>query len=109
MTTPEDAVVVLNRALEEDPEAMAMLMGLRVPCNDALADDETIQVKGIKNDEGGFDPFIGLIGMINGIFGIQEDGRGYLAMFYGADGTLTHFGLTPPRDGFTPPDGSVVE
>lgn len=109
MTTPEEAIDVLNRALEADPEAITALMDFHAPCNDALADDPTIQVKGIKNADNGFDPLVGCIGLINGIFDIREDGRGYICMYRAADGSITHFGLTPPRDGFTPPDGSVVE
>lgn len=95
MTTPEDAVAVLNRALEADHEAITDLFRTRVQCNDTLADDPTIQVKGIKEDDGTFTPYVGLIGIINGIFDIRPDGKGYIAMFNGADGTLTHFGITP--------------
>lgn len=95
MTTPEDAVAVLSRALEADPEAITALFRTRVECNDKLSDDPTIQVKLIPESGGRCE--IGLIGIINGIFDIREDGRGYICMFNGTDGTLTHFGITPPK------------
>jgi hypothetical protein len=64
------AIDVLNRALEADPQAMRNLVETRVRCNEALADDPTIQV---MREFGGFS--VGFLGVLNGIFG--TDGRGW--------------------------------
>lgn len=68
--TVDDVLDVLNRATEADPEAMRALVRDRVPCNQQLADDPTIQV-GVKRGS----PRVGLLGIINGLFGI--DGKGW--------------------------------
>jgi hypothetical protein len=61
-------VSVLNRAIAKDPKAMTRLMNARVPCNDELAQDQTIQV-GCRN--GGYT--IGAIGLLSGIAGCHSD------------------------------------
>jgi rRNA maturation protein Nop10 len=64
-------VDVMNRALAEDPQAIASLVNQRVACNDALANDPTIQV---GTTDAGFD--LGLLGILNGITGCPP----YVAM-----------------------------
>ena len=86
-------VEVLNRALEADPEAIRALFNQRTPCNQQLADDPTIQV----GDPGEFascmGTSIGLLGLINGFFGVDEDtGYGAIAAHFvrwETDGRLT--------------------
>lgn len=72
-----EVLEVLNRAVEADPEAIAALIGTRVPCNPALAGDPTIQV-----DHRGDDPqrgfSVGALGLLNGLFGTRPNGWGYL-------------------------------
>ena len=83
----DDAIAVLNRAVEADREAMSQLFATRIVCNDDLADDPTIQVLshkelvpqgplGLMRDY----TLVGLLGIINGIFGIRKDGWGYITM-----------------------------
>lgn len=71
----DQAIEVLNRALAADPEAIASLLACRVPCNNTLAADPTIQVNGD-------DMSIGALGLINGLFGVQTDGWGYITARY---------------------------
>lgn len=75
--TIDHVLEVLNRLLATDPVATRDLVLLaRVPCNDDLAKDPTIQVRGYKvNDD---DPAysVGIIGIINGFFGVDEGGWG---------------------------------
>jgi len=86
-----DALEVLNRAVEADREAMAALRGAKVPCNEKLAKDPTIQcgmerVPGSVHDVweeddpvevGGRDVYnVGFLGILNGIFGV-DDRTGY--------------------------------
>ena len=48
--SPQEAIDVLNGALELDREAMSQLLRQRVPCNQALADHPTLQVGRIDDD-----------------------------------------------------------
>lgn len=84
--TVEHAVEVLNRALDADPDAISELIFTRVPCNDALADDPTIQV-GAREHKGAPVPGtteVGILGIINGIFGVHP-GTGYGRIAVDAD------------------------
>jgi len=76
------AVKVLNRALESDPVAIQVLINTRVPCNDKLRRDPTIQV--VK------DSMVGLLGIINGLFGTDVDGYGTIAAKF-ESGKLVEF------------------
>ena len=75
--TPEDAIKVLNEALEIDCDAIKALIEYRVLCNEKLADHPSIQVRA-------YDPEglkVGLLGIINGLFGSdKETGYGYIAI-----------------------------
>lgn len=72
--TIDHAIAVLNEAVEKDREAMRALIFNHVPCNDALADHPTIQVKD-RNGE----TSVGFLGVLNGLFGIAPDGCGAIA------------------------------
>jgi hypothetical protein len=94
MTTKDEAadaaIEVLNRIHKADPTVLPALMAYRVPCNETICDDPTVQVR--KNDNGDWE--VGLLGIINGIFGIVEGKEhGYIAAYYDdVDGTeLTEF------------------
>jgi len=65
----------LNDALDIDRAAIATLCGMRVPCNQKLADHPTIQVR--AEEDGTFS--LGLIGLLNGLIGTDEKQHGYLA------------------------------
>lgn len=71
----EQAVAVLNEALEADPVAMLGLFQHGVSVNDALADHPTIQV----DSETGT-AVLRPLGLINGLFGVDADNWGYIAM-----------------------------
>lgn len=71
--TVEHAVDILNQALKLDPKAMTKLVQNRVHCNSDLAKHETIQV-GNYHEPGVYT--VGLLGILNGLFGIDEDGYG---------------------------------
>jgi hypothetical protein len=63
---------LLNEASKLDPTAIHALVNYHVPCNYELADHPTIPV-GVTEDG---DPEIGLLAIINGLFGVDEDVRG---------------------------------
>lgn len=77
----EAFVFVLNRALKADPVAINALFAHRVECNEALADDSTIQV---RNYDGPVS--VGILGIVNGLVGINyETDQGYIAGVYDSD------------------------
>lgn len=93
--TIEDAIRVLNRMLEADPVATQSLVQKRVPCNQALANDPMVQVHStpvfrIKpgplgrhvGERIGQDHKVGLLGVVNGLFGKDGDDWGPIAAVY---------------------------
>jgi len=74
--TINDVVLYLNELLDIDKDALSRLITeKRSRCNKALADHSTV----IASDEGGGVFTVGLMGILNGLFGINEFGRGVLA------------------------------
>lgn len=84
--TPDDAIALLNDAYASDPGAMARLVEARVPCNEELADHPTVQV-GHRNNS----YTVGLMGIINGLFGVDVRGNGIIAASYDDNSNLTGF------------------
>jgi len=90
--TVEKAIEVLNRAVKSDPDAMDKLFNHRVPCNEILAEDPTIQVRGHRTKGWSIDDTkgivikeesnykVGLLGILNGIFGVDEESWGFISM-----------------------------
>lgn len=66
----------LNSLLEIDRVSMTVLFNFRFPCNYALAQHETVQVQALPN---GFTQ-VGLLGILNGAFGVDEDSWGSIGM-----------------------------
>ena len=91
--TVDTAIAVLNRALEADPKVISDLVAARLPCNEALADDPTVQC----GEWGGVPLTVGLLGIINGIFGADERGTGYICAVYDNedDELIARFQRTP--------------
>ena len=96
MTNPVDnAIRVLNEALEADPGAVRRLMNMETDCNQAMADHPSIQVGAYDKDTG--DPTIGgpywvrPLGLINGLFGTASDAWGFIAMNVRDDGSIAEF------------------
>jgi hypothetical protein len=95
--TIDEAVAVLNEAVKADPVAITKLCLRRVDCNTALNDHPTIQTgeKSIKTDGifadilalfgPGFELAkyeVGMLGIINGLFGVDEEGCGAVAAVF---------------------------
>ncbi|MCM0759599.1 hypothetical protein M7775_13655 [Sporomusa sphaeroides DSM 2875] len=102
------AIEILNQAVKADSKAIDHLINCRVPCNGTLANHPTIQVGAIINKTRScekselatpYDRFeVGLLGIINGLFGADDDDWGFIAAQY-EDGKLIGFVKTPPRGG----------
>lgn len=75
-----DVIELLNDATKRDPDAIARLVNFRTLCNELLSDHPTIQV---SSDGGKFS--VGLLGIINGIFGIDDKGWGVIAAVFNVD------------------------
>lgn len=88
------AIATLNEALAADPDAINALMRLEVECNAALGRHPSIQV-GAQWLSLTLRP----LGLINGLFGADEDGWGFICMKTDADGRIVEFDWMPPRDG----------
>lgn len=77
--------------LKLDYDCVHDLISQRVKCNEHIANHPTIQVQKFKDDEF---PKVGLLGIINGFFGIREDGFGPLCMEID-NGRIIKFKPTP--------------
>ena len=71
----QEVVDFLNNALELDSASIGNLFSIRVPCNQELADHPTIQV----GCQGTYCQ-VGLVGILNGMFGTYENGWGCLSL-----------------------------
>ena len=81
------AIDVLNDCLRTDPDAINALMQYEVPVNDALAGHPTVQV-GMNLDSR---VVLRPLGLINGLFGIREDGYGHIVALVDKDGKFIRF------------------
>jgi hypothetical protein len=90
--TPADVVAVLNRALAADKDALTHLFTDYTVCNATLASDPTIQCS-----QNGQQFRVRPLGILNGIFGIFDDGpkKGYgpIYMVVNDDGSIKEFSL----------------
>ena len=83
----------LNKLLKIDKNAVSSLFSMRITCNEKLADHKTVQVR-----ELGKDTFqVGMIGILNGLFGIDEFGWGHIVADY-KNGLITGFRVLTTED-----------
>lgn len=92
--SPQDAVELLNAALKRDSAAITTLVKTRVTCNEALFRHPTVQC-GKSPKDGAL--LVGLLGIINGIFGIQGSGNGWIAAKFDGD-ALVGFSVIEDND-----------
>lgn len=86
----EQAVSVLNELVAADVEAIKALALHRVGCNEALANHPTCQV--VVGPDG---CRVGMMGVLNAVFGSNANGVGFIAGAYDAEsGKLVEFLLT---------------
>jgi hypothetical protein len=78
----DEVIDYLNELIETDRPAMAALIANRVPCNPAMANHPTVQVQA---QHGGY--LVGMLGILNGLFGTFEDGWGPIVFVF-KDGNL---------------------
>jgi hypothetical protein len=76
--TMKDVVSLLNDCVKRDRECMDKLVNTRVVCNKKLANHNTVQIKRSKNKKGIIYE-VGLLGILNGLFGVDETGWGAIS------------------------------
>lgn len=81
-----DVIEYLNSLLDADAAAVSALFSLRISCGTELAEHPTVQV----GTMGGAHPLVGFIGILNGLFGADEDGWGFLGAVY-EEGRIVRF------------------
>lgn len=99
--TIEDALALLNEMNTLDAQATKDLVEKRVSCNEALADHPSIQTGKTmtdtidQNDKALVRGHrVGLLGVLNGLFGANAEGWGPICAVFEDDGTLSHFKRT---------------
>ena len=74
--TQQEIVDLMNELLEKDKEAIETLINYHVPCNEAIQNHPTVQVR--KHNE---QMQVGLLGILNGFFGCDENGYGSICTY----------------------------
>jgi hypothetical protein len=93
--TLEETITLLNELLKLDEPGMRALIEQRVPCNKALADHPTVQVQA-REDAQSMQTVVGVLGILNGLFGTDEEGWGPItANFEDGCTELLSFEQTP--------------
>lgn len=72
----------LNSLVQLDQEAMQKLADTRVPCNKSLVDHPTVQTS---------NGHVGLLGIINGLFGTDDRGWGHICATFDGNNRLIGF------------------
>jgi len=99
-TTVQEVVELLNDLTKRDREGMETLVNTRVSVEAPIADHSTVQVMVHKADDGRTLYLIGALGLLNGLFGVDEStGMGAIAAV---------FGVQCPKCGSDDNDGRVV-
>lgn len=78
--TIDQAIKLLNEALSADPKAISELISFRVACSKTLDSHPSIQC-GFRNNT----TTIGLLGILNGLFGTYEEGCGPISAIVESD------------------------
>ena len=100
--TVEQVVELLNQALEADDVALTDLIQTRVACNEKLAKHSSIQVGLAPGcDQGDKKLFyeVGILGLLNGLFGIDEKQWGAIAAEMDKAGHIHRFVVREPWAG----------
>jgi len=83
----QDVCELLNEFLKLDSECANKLFSYREKCNEKIIGHPTIQVG--QNDK------VGFIGLLNGMFGVREDGRGSVCIEIDENEKILGFKQTP--------------
>lgn len=87
---PDLLIQYLNSLVALDAYAISKLIDYRVPVNKALTDHETVQILQ-KGTEENPEYCVGLLGILNGLCGVDEDGWGYIVAVCDTDNNISKF------------------
>jgi hypothetical protein len=90
--TLNDTVNFLNSILKIDQSAITSLFSMRIACNKDIADHPTVQV----GCEGNYCQ-VGMIGILNGLFGKDRYGWGHISADY-ENGKIVRFRVLTEQD-----------
>ena len=100
--TVEQVVELLNQALKADDVALTDLIQTRVACNKKLAEHSSIQVglaPGCNPEDKNLFYEVGILGLLNGLFGIDEKQWGAIAAEMDKAGHVHRFVVREPWGG----------
>jgi len=84
----DEIIDFLNELLVLDRDAIQELTVTHVPCNEYLATHATVQVQICVNENNKY--WVGMLGILNGLFGIRDDGYGQIVAVFD-NGSLIRF------------------
>jgi len=101
--TPQNVCDLLNELLELDHACIEALFLRREFCNSSIANHSTVMVQETQSESGSeASSQLGVVGIINGMFGVREDGMGAICFETEPDSTGTErivkFKFTPPAE-----------
>lgn len=85
----DKTIALLNEALKIDPVAIQTLIEYHTLCNEDLADHPTIQVS--EHPFKGYTYRVGMLGILNGLFGTDEKSWGAIAAVFSDENKLIGF------------------
>ena len=88
--TIQDVCDLLNEMLKLDPKATKCLAQNKVSCNRSIAEHPSIQVS--ETDQG---YYVGMVGILNGLFGTGTDNMGAICYKLDDGGNIEGFMPTP--------------
>lgn len=91
--TLDGLIAYLNELTEIDRFAVAALITTRTLCNEAMMEHPSLQVSRTDTDKG-YALYTSVLALLNGMFGIREDGRGVITAFFDAENRLIGFKRT---------------
>jgi hypothetical protein len=97
MINVDEVISLLNEVYKLDPELAEKIVELRAHCNESIAAHPTIQVAKVQGEY-----LVGILGILNGLCGKDEDGYGYIAAMYDDKGLLTGFKSRKKVENFNP-------
>jgi hypothetical protein len=100
--TVEQVVEILNQALDADDVALTDLIQTRVACNEKLAKHSSIQVglaPGCDPEDKKLFYEVGILGLLNGLFGVDEKQWGAIAAEIDKTGRVNRFVVREPWTG----------
>ncbi len=92
----DEAVDFLNHLIELDRNAVAGIISNRVRCNRSLAEHESVQV---LVDSRANAARVGFLGVLNGLFGVDDEGYGTIMALYDSKGRLVRISRLAEKGG----------